>query len=54
MLLKDKVIMVSGVAPGLGQALARLSASEGAHVVTGASLDANGGRHMAPQGKSHA
>jgi len=36
MLLKDKVIVVSGVGPGLGQALARLSASEGARIALGA------------------
>lgn len=36
MLLKDKVIVISGVGPGLGQALARIAASEGAKVVLAA------------------
>lgn len=36
MLLKDKVVIVSGVGPGMGQALARLAAREGAKVVLGA------------------
>jgi NAD(P)-dependent dehydrogenase (short-subunit alcohol dehydrogenase family) len=36
MLLRDKVVVVSGVGPGLGQALARIAASEGAKVVLGA------------------
>jgi len=36
MLLKDKVVVISGVGPGLGQALARIAAAEGAKVVLGA------------------
>jgi len=36
LLLKDKVIVVSGVGPGMGQALAKLAALEGARVVLGA------------------
>ncbi|WP_150291540.1 SDR family oxidoreductase [Sphingobium estronivorans] len=36
MLLKDKVVIVSGVGPGMGQALARIAAREGASVVLGA------------------
>jgi NAD(P)-dependent dehydrogenase (short-subunit alcohol dehydrogenase family) len=36
MLLKDKVVVVSGVGPGMGQALARIAAREGARVVLGA------------------
>lgn len=36
MLLKDKTIVVSGVGPGLGQALARIAAEEGAFVAIGA------------------
>jgi NAD(P)-dependent dehydrogenase (short-subunit alcohol dehydrogenase family) len=36
MLLKDKVVIVSGVGPGMGQALARIAASEGASVVLAA------------------
>lgn len=36
MLLENKVVVVSGVGPGLGQALARLAAEEGACVVLGA------------------
>src|SRR5262245_10659136 len=36
MLLKDKVVIVSGVGPGLGQANARALAREGAHVVLAA------------------
>lgn len=36
MLLKDKVVVVSGVGPGMGQALARIAAQEGAKVVLGA------------------
>ncbi|MYE52429.1 MAG: SDR family oxidoreductase [Gammaproteobacteria bacterium] len=36
MLLQDKVIVISGVGPGLGQALARLAAEEGAKVALGA------------------
>lgn len=35
-LLKDKVILVSGVGPGMGQALARIAAREGASVALGA------------------
>lgn len=36
MLLKDKVVIVSGIGPGLGQHLATLCASEGASVVLAA------------------
>lgn len=36
MLLKDKVVIVSGVGPGMGQALARIAAREGASVVLAA------------------
>lgn len=36
MLLKDKVVVVSGVGPGMGQALARIAAREGASVVLAA------------------
>lgn len=36
MLLKDKVIVISGVGPGMGQSLARLAAAEGAKVGIGA------------------
>ena len=36
MLLQGKVVVISGVGPGLGQALARLAAAEGAKVVLGA------------------
>lgn len=36
MLLRDKVIVVSGVGPGLGRTLARLAVEEGAAVVLGA------------------
>lgn len=36
MLLKDKVVIISGVGPGMGQALARIAASEGAKVALGA------------------
>lgn len=36
MLLKDKVVIVSGVGPGMGQALARIAAAEGAKVGLGA------------------
>lgn len=36
MLLKDKVVVISGVGPGMGQALARIAAQEGARVVLGA------------------
>lgn len=36
MLLKDKVIVVSGVGPGMGQALAKIAAAEGAKVGLGA------------------
>ncbi|OCC23939.1 oxidoreductase [Croceicoccus estronivorus] len=36
MLLKDKVIVISGVGPGMGQSLARLAAQEGAKVGLGA------------------
>ncbi|HKT78013.1 MAG TPA: SDR family oxidoreductase [Sphingobium sp.] len=36
MLLKDKVVIVSGVGPGMGQALARIAAREGASVALAA------------------
>ncbi len=36
MLLKNKVVVVSGVGPGMGQALARIAAAEGASVVLAA------------------
>lgn len=36
MLLKDKVIIISGVGPGMGQSLARIAAAEGASVVLAA------------------
>lgn len=36
MLLENKVVAISGVGPGLGQALAKLAAQEGACVVLGA------------------
>lgn len=36
MLLKDKVIIISGVGPGMGQSLAKIAASEGAKVGLGA------------------
>lgn len=36
MLLKDKTIIISGVGPGMGQALARIAANEGARVVLSA------------------
>jgi len=36
MLLKDKVIVISGVGPGMGQSLARIAAAEGAKVGLGA------------------
>lgn len=36
MLLKDKVVIVSGVGAGMGQALARIAAEEGARVALGA------------------
>jgi NAD(P)-dependent dehydrogenase (short-subunit alcohol dehydrogenase family) len=36
MLLKDKVVVVSGVGPGMGRSLARIAAEEGAKVVLGA------------------
>ena len=36
MLLKDKVVVVSGVGPGMGQAIARIAAKEGAKVVLAA------------------
>src|SRR4051812_24154589 len=35
-LLNNKVVVVSGVGPGMGQALARLAAAEGASVVLAA------------------
>lgn len=36
MLLKDKVVIISGVGPGMGQSLAKLAAREGAKVGMGA------------------
>lgn len=36
MLLKDKVIIITGVGPGMGQAMGRIAAQEGAKVVLGA------------------
>lgn len=36
MLLKDKVIVISGVGPGMGQTMARIAAKEGARVALGA------------------
>lgn len=36
MLLKDKVIVITGVGPGMGQAMARIAAAEGAKVAIGA------------------
>ena len=36
MLLKDKVIIISGVGPGMGQAMAKIAAAEGALVGLGA------------------
>lgn len=36
MLLKDKVIIVSGVGPGMGQAMAKIASAEGAKVGMGA------------------
>ncbi|QGP80517.1 SDR family oxidoreductase [Sphingobium sp. CAP-1] len=36
MLLRDKVVIISGVGPGMGQALARIAAAEGASVVLAA------------------
>ena len=36
MLLKDKVVIISGVGPGMGQSLAKLAAAEGAKVGLGA------------------
>lgn len=36
MLLKDKVVIITGVGPGMGQAMARIAAEEGAKVVMGA------------------
>ena len=36
MLLKDKVIIITGVGPGMGQAMAKIAAQEGAKVVLGA------------------
>lgn len=36
MLLKDKVILISGVGPGMGQAMAKIAAAEGAKVGLGA------------------
>lgn len=36
MLLQDKVVIISGVGPGMGQSLARIAAQEGAKVAIGA------------------
>lgn len=36
MLLKDKVIVITGVGPGMGRAMAKIAAEEGARVVLGA------------------
>ncbi|MEK9929084.1 MAG: SDR family NAD(P)-dependent oxidoreductase, partial [Halieaceae bacterium] len=36
MLLKDKVIVISGVGPGLGQTMAKMACAEGAAVILGA------------------
>lgn len=36
MLLKDKVIIITGVGPGMGQAMAKIAAQEGAKVAIGA------------------
>jgi len=36
MILEDKIVMVSGIGPGLGQELALRAAQEGAHVAIGA------------------
>lgn len=36
MLLQNKVIVISGVGPGMGQAIAKIAAAEGASVVLGA------------------
>ncbi len=36
MLLKDKVVIISGVGPGMGQSMAKIAASEGARVGLGA------------------
>ncbi|AZI34941.1 putative oxidoreductase [Caenibius tardaugens NBRC 16725] len=36
MLLKDKVVVVSGVGPGMGQSIARIAAKEGAKVILAA------------------
>ena len=36
MLLKDKIIIISGVGPGMGQSMAKLAAAEGAKVGLGA------------------
>ena len=36
MLLADKVILISGVGPGLGQSMAKVAVQEGAKVALGA------------------
>ena len=36
MLLKNKVVIISGVGPGMGQAMAKIAAAEGAKVGLGA------------------
>ena len=36
MLLKDKVVIISGVGPGMGQSMAKIAAVEGARVGLGA------------------
>jgi len=50
--LKDKIILISGGARGQGAAEARLFISEGAQVVIGDVLEAEGRRHsLLPQGR---
>jgi len=58
MLLKDKVVVISGVGPGLGQTMAKMACTEGAAVILGArnqkflaevagEIEASGGRVFA-------